>query len=322
MSTAPFSFLISPDSYLLRTHITTLTQDNSHDVKVHTFWGDDGLSDVFWEHLTLQSLFVQSKILVVRNAHVIPAATLKELSNALSRASSSVTTLICLEVTFERGKPKIPAHILKLPCFVHAQKKGWITTISALTENSMPQFLQQETKKHNVNISASMIGRLVRLLPLDAARAGSELEKLALTADEQGNIPEDAISLIEESSESTIFDVLRLLQTGKNAPLVWSAMKDAKGESLIFSFLAVLVREARTLWQLLIGEQPALPPQVVSLKRVQAQSLGFHGVAKLWAIALDADKGIKSGEKSPEQAFEILAAELFTLFQPPSRPYR
>ena len=42
--------------------------------------------------------------------------------------------------------------------------------------------------------------------------------------------------------------------------------------------------------------------------------LGFAGVARLWEIALAAEKGIKTGERSPEQAFEMLTADLFRLF--------
>jgi DNA polymerase-3 subunit delta len=54
-----------------------------------------------------------------------------------------------------------------------------------------------------------------------------------------------------------------------------------------------------------------------------AQSLGAARLARIWDLALQADKGIKSGERSPEQAFEILTAGLFLLFRgghDPARP--
>ena len=109
---------------------------------------------------------------------------------------------------------------------------------------------------------------------------------------------------------------MRIIQQQGPAPAAWRRILEDRlsGENLVFAFNAVLLREARMLWQFLSGQEPYLPASIAAQKKAAARSLGFAGVAKLWELALMADKGIKSGERNTEQAFEKLAADLFVLF--------
>ena len=62
----------------------------------------------------------------------------KRLSAALSRPNPQNMALFCLEVAWEKGQPKIPAHIAKLPCFTFADAKGWIWRSPGLEPRSLP----------------------------------------------------------------------------------------------------------------------------------------------------------------------------------------
>jgi DNA polymerase-3 subunit delta len=157
---------------------------------------------------------------------------------------------------------------------------------------------------------------LAHTLPPDAAFIASELAKLALLADSEGRLPKNTAAVSAQTQEVTIFELMRMVQQNSNAPAAWKQILEDKlsGENMIFAFTAILLREARIVWQSLAGPAPYLPAQVAQQKKIAATSLGYSGIARLWELALQADKGIKSGERSPDQAFEMLAADLFLLF--------
>ncbi len=332
MSRPPYSLCVCPDSGLLHGRINTLLAAHPEPGgglapageagrKRFVFWGDEGLPPAFWEHLTLQGLFATPKALVLRNAQNLPAETLKELSRALERTArgtpSAVWPIICLEVPFERGQPKVAAHIQRLPCYALAEKHRWIDVTPGLAQGSMPAYIRAEASRHGLALEPAQVAALARALPEDAGRIGTELAKLALAADAEGKVGTGALRLVEQAFDVNIFELLRLLQQSGHAPAVWRRLLEDRlgGENSVFAFIAILLREGRALWQILAGAAPPMPPQAAAGKKILAQSLGFAGVAKIWELALMADKGIKTGERSPEQAFEMLAAELFILFR-------
>ena len=319
MNAAPrFRFFVSSDASLLQQMLAEAVGKfrPEEESEKHTFWGDEGLGATFWEHLTLQGLFARPKVLVIRNAQAIPAAGLQELSLGLQRASDTTQSLVCLEVAFEKGAFKIPAHIQKLPCYLHAQKNNWIHTIQPLTQNTLPAFIKNEASRLGLRLEARLIPKLASLLPPDAATVRAEMGKLALTTDKDGNVPEAALLDIEHSPESDIFRLLHIIETAADKSQVWTHLQQCNqsGDSLIFAFLASLIREARALWQLCQGETPALPPSVINQKKALAQTLGLAGITRLWDMALSAEWAIKSGEQTPEQAFDLLVANLCQLF--------
>ena len=329
MSRPAYSFCICPDSRLLRARLDTLLATHlppqGGGWQRFVFWGDEGLSPSLWEHLTLQGLFATPKAVIVRNAQVLPAESLKTLSKALMPLAGKTGAplpspllwpFICLEVSMEKGKAKIPAHILHLPCYAEAEKRRWTDPTPGLGASGMQAFVRAESERHGLALRPEEISTLTRALPPDAASIESELAKLALIADSNGRLPRDATALASQAQEISIFELMRIVQQNSDAPAAWKQILEDKlsGDNMVFAFTAILLREARILWQSLAGPAPYLPPQVALQKKISAESLGYSGIARLWDIALQADKGIKTGERSSDQAFEMIAADLFTLF--------
>ena len=331
MARPAFSICLCPDSQLLRNRLDTLLAAHAPSGGAwqrHVFWSDEGIGAAFWEHLTLQGLFAAPKALVLRNVQLLNAQALKQLSTAIEPMTGGQASLtwpiLCLEVGFEKGKPKVPAHILRLPCYLAAEKQGWLDVIPGLTPQTLPAFIRAEASRHGLTLQATDIGFLVQALPPDAAAISSELAKLALAAGPDGRLPDIGAALAGQAQELGIFELLRSIQQSGNQQAVWRRILEDRlsGENMVFAFIAIVLREARTLWQLLAGSTPALPPQAVAGKLILAKSLGVPRIARIWDLALQADKGIKTGERSPEQSFEMLTAELFTLFQGINEPAR
>jgi DNA polymerase-3 subunit delta len=314
-----FCFCVCPDSRLIRGRVEDALAGNppagGGAWERHAFWGDEPLPPACWEHLTLQGLFSAPKALVVHNAQNLPAETWQRLSAALASDPGDAWPFFSLSVLFEKGGPKIPAHITRQPCWIFAGKQGWIWTSPGLTPATRTEFIRSEARRLRVRFAPGALEALGARLPLDAAAIGVEMDKLALGADADGVIGIHLAELVDFEPEPDIFSLLRTVQQGGNAMAAWRQTLAKRGtDSVLFAFLAVLTREARQLWQLLAGESVRLPPSILPAKTSLAQSLGKPGVAVLWQLALEAEKSVKSGERDVDQAMEGLMAGLFALF--------
>lgn len=328
-----FSICLCPDSYLVRVHINQtlaatppekangLLGSGAATWERHAFWGDDPLPDAFWEHLALQGLFGVPKVVVVHNAQNIPADSWKKISAALAAPNRETWPFFCLLAPFERGKPKLPAHITKLQCFAFAEKKGWIWSSPGLDEKSKTPFVAAEAKRRNLVFGPGALEAIASRLPTDATAIGAELDKLALAASAEGVLDKKLADILEREIDPDVFALIRALQQGRNPLAAWEQIfaSERSGESMAFAFFAMLAREARQLWQILHGESVRMPPQALAAKTTLARMLGLGGTAKLWHLALDADKSIKTGERSVDQALENILASLSLLFLQPGK---
>lgn len=316
-----FSFLVCPDGQLIRDRIDaqlTAHTGSNGPWERHVYWGDEGLPPKFWENLTLQGLFATPKALIVRNAQNLLTDDWKKLSAALSQSTPSSWAFLCLEVAFERGKAKVPAAVQKTPCWKFASKNNWVWESAGLDERNMQAFAKAWAEKRGVSFAPSALPAICAALPPDATAARNELEKLALMADEKGVISADTSALGDHSTELDIFGFIRAVQSGRQHDMVWRKVMSSQSanDGLVFQFLGMLQREARMMWQLLTGEPVRLPPTVLQAKTQTAQKLRFRGIMRMWDLALEAEKGIKSGERSPDQAMEALIGGLLALFSP------
>lgn len=330
MNRAGFSICIGPDSVLLRDQIerelgaspppATGMMSAAQDWERCVFWGEEPLPADFWDKLTLQGLFSVPRAVILRQAQNLSADTLKKLSTSLSRGSDMVWPFICFEVPYEKGKPKLAAHIAKLKFYEFAKQKGWVKEVPPLDQRGIRAFVAKEAEEFGLKLSPAELDRLAPALPPEAGAIRLELGKLSLAAPPSsgGKLPPDAFELLNFEPETDIFAFLQALQGARRPEDVWAQyFKESAGSSDagLFGFLWALLREGRIMWQLLAGEQVFLPGHVIASKTALARSLGYGGLARIWDAALAADKGVKTGERSPHQAFEILIADLFRLFK-------
>lgn len=316
-----FTFCICPDSTLLRQQLDSLLDGQARDAtwERHVFWGDEELSRQFWDHLTLQGLFSTLRMLVIRNAQNLPVETWKKLSSALARPNPQVWPVLCLEMAWEKGQPKLPSSIARQACFVFAGKKGWIWRQAGLDGPSLRRHVQIRARTMGLDFESDSFDRLCEMLPSEASAVESELAKLALlVCDENGEkraVRTADLRELGNLSDFNIFTLLRQIQSGQSAA-VWKTVltEEARGEEPLFYLLAMLQRETRQLWQLLANEQVYVPPRDLGSKKQTAARLGAGGLAALWDIMHVAELDVKSGRSSPGQALNSLIAKLGRLF--------
>lgn len=314
-----FSFLVCPDSSLTRARLEQeLAAHAAQQWERHVYWGDEEPPPRFWEQLALQGLFGTSRVLVLRQANLWPAAVWKRISQALARPSSQCWPFFCLEGNWERGQPKLPAHLGKLRCLAFADSQGWIWRSEGLTERSLKRHVQQRLRQLGLRFEPDALEQFCASLPPDAQTVENELEKLLLLQRAQGQegrpIMASMLGASAWSPECNIFACIRQMEAG-NLPALWKELtRNRNPDSLLFPLLGLLAREFRLLWQVLVGERVRLHPNEIGSRQQLARKLGAPGLAAGMAAVADAEWQIKSGRRSPEQTLEFLAADLALLF--------
>ncbi|MFR8276613.1 MAG: DNA polymerase III subunit delta [Desulfovibrio fairfieldensis] len=250
-----FSFLVCPDSQLLRAHLAeqlAVFPPAGGPWERHVYWGDEDPPPRFWEQLSLQGLFGASRVLLVRQAQLWPAAVWKKISEALARPSAQCWPFFCLEVNWEKGQPKIPAHIAKLRCLAFADRQGWIWRHEGLTERGVKRHVQQRARDLGLTFEADALEQFCASVPPDAQAIENELQKLSLLRGGTGDAGGGAITAAMTataawSPECNVFACIRHMEAG-NLAAVWKELSRSRdSDSLLFSLLALLVCELRLL---------------------------------------------------------------------------
>jgi DNA polymerase-3 subunit delta len=326
-----FSILVCPDGQLLRARLERLLA--AHPPRAgqwerRVYWGDEEPPAAFWEELTLPGLLGTSRALVVRQAQLWPVAVWKKLSRALARPSEQCWPCLCVEVPGVKGPPKLPAALAKLHCLKFAAAQDWLWRHEGLTPYSLKSHLVQRGKALGLRFAPDALERLCASVPPDARAVENELEKIlllraSLTAQGAPLPPEVDLSQIPTggwSPDCNIFSCIRHMEAGNLAPLWQELARNEDGASLLFSFLALLDRELRQLWQLKAGENIRLYPKEAAAKRALAARLSAETLAAALAEIVDAEWQVKSGRRSPEQSLDFLAARITGLLAPAGAP--
>lgn len=309
-----FSFLVCPDSALLREEMERQISaflPAGESWKRLVFWGDEEPGDNFWDSLGQAGLFAEKRLIIVRQAENWPASVWKGLSSALAKQLEHIWPVFCLEVAWEAGKFKIPAHIQKSRCFTFADGKHWVWRSQGLGQN-LRKFVAGQAKALGLLLDEQELGIFCESAPPDATGIVNELRKLALLA-ENGKVSLDALRRDCPVQESDSFGLIRKLLAGDLTGAWQEASLDADG-SLLFFAIAVLAREFRTLWQINSGAEPRLYPAEASRKKSLARKLGMAGISSGLAALADAEWQVKSGRQSPAQALETLCVTMCRLF--------
>lgn len=310
-----YSVLICPDSDLLKEQIARTLKNfipAGETWERRVFWGDEEPGDAFWEALTLTGLFAAKRTVVVRQAHLWNAETWKALSSALAAERDAVWPFICLEVGFEKGKFKVPAHIANSACFRFADKKGWIWRQKPLVGPELEKFVVAEAKKAGVALESETLRLFIESAIPEAAAIRMELGKLALLGKGE-KISPDQLCIDSGNYERDAFETLTKMEKNDWAGVL-EDLRRGQQSSRLFFLIAVIARELRLFWQLQDGARPWMPPAHAAMKTALARGLGKKGVSRGFAIVARAEWLVKSGRQTPEQTLETFCMEMTRLF--------
>ncbi|MBF0481792.1 MAG: DNA polymerase III subunit delta [Desulfovibrionaceae bacterium] len=319
MSRPGFSFLVCPDAEMVREKADSLLAGVSPVFGRRVYWGDEELAPGFWEDLTVQSLMAEPKAVVLRRAHACPGEFWGKLAGPLRGFNSLIWPIFCLEGSLERKKSAVPKELAAAPFWKVAKQKGWVWESEGLTPETLRACLIDWAGGRGLSFAPRVLDELSAALPMDFALTRRELEKLELAVAPGSQVTREHLSLVGSHAAMDPFAFLRSFANPKAAFEVWRKIIDDQlltGDGAIFPFLGLLASDARQMWNLVYGDPDSvrLSPYVAKNKAELARRLGSKGLERIWELCFEAETGIKTGRRDPDQAMEILAAGLFALF--------
>ncbi len=321
-----YHFLVCPDAELINQRLEKLlSATGAPKTERKVYWGDEDLPQAFWQDLTIKSLFDSHKTLIVRRAHSFKVEVWDKLTQGVKNCGSSVLPIFCLEGAWNKNKAPVPAALTKRDIWKKAEKNGWIWQSPGLTAREIRGFVSAWAEKNGLKFGPGGLEALCRALPLDAAHARLELGKIELAAGDGKTILPEHSELISPHQEMDFFDFMDALSKGGSARAVWQRVMNnhSESDSMLFLLIGYLARESRLLWDLCLnnGQGVKMHPYVKKLKTPLAKRLGPERISRLISLAFDAELSVKSGEQRPEQALDMLVADLSRLFgsPPPGR---
>jgi DNA polymerase III subunit delta len=322
-------FLICPDAELLRRQVAKLAATMGAGVSRKIFWGDDDpFPQAFWPELNTQNLFSTPTVLVLRRAEALKAEVWDRLDEGLRLQASTVLPVFCLEGRWKDGKPPVPVFLPKRKLWQTAEENAWLWQSAGLTESTLPKFLDAWAKEKSLDLDDPAKRALLTALPHDALAAGLELDKLELAAGDEKRVTADMADLIAPHGDMDFFDFMKGLATRpESAPEavrgVWARVLDdhlrPSGDKILFQLLGYVAWQARQMWMLCEGEEHKVrmnPRDKPALARM-AKQLGRVGIARIIELTLDANLGVISGARRPDDTLESYVAQLSALLQQP-----
>lgn len=283
-----------------------------------TFWTEDIQNNSFFTALDTNSFEIKNKIFFVRDCHELSAEQWKKISQALGKPRTDVFPVFFIHNPLDKGKLKLPAAVQKLKCFEFAQKKGWIYESAGITENNFPQIIKkQASAKYNLTLSNEVINILKDILAPDYNSLNNLLAQISLFAGNGEISPAVIGQLTNYTPELALFDIIKKIETA-NSKEVWKILlKDGRQieDSFLFAFIAVMMREMRTLWKIKAKEQVFLPSSQIPNKTALANKLGFTYISKIISLLCFAEFSVKSGKKAPLETFEELIKDILKIYK-------
>jgi len=315
-----FSFCVCPDPERLRLHIAhTLTNTEHKEWEHKVFWGDEDLPSSFWQNLSVPNLMGPPRALILRRAHTLKVEFWKNLSPHLKGFRQSIWPIFCLEGAWNKGKPSILKTITARPYWKVALEKSWIWQDPGLTRNTLPREVTAWANQHKITFASGVLQSFCQSLPLETFALNNELQKLTLHLGDRTSVTQEDLQIFDHPLDMDMFTFLRSIQDKRHSLDSWKKIlvdQSTSGSEIIFPFLGLLTWEVRTMWQLAAGEENAvrLPGSIKSIKKKMAQQIGLPGILQIFDLILDAEMGIKTGQKTPDQALEYIVQRLMHIF--------
>lgn len=311
-----FSFVLSPDSFLLSQEVKRLTDTfltEKGKWKKDVYWGDEAPPASFWDAFMSLQFFSSQRCVIVHNAQAWKKTVWEKLDAQLLRVSSICWPIFLLEVDFPKNTPSVPIHISKSKSYALAKKNGWIVTVPPITERMLSAYLAARAKEYP-HIPPAVLHNLVLTVPLEAGCIENELRKLDVfyetkPASSSLDLPSDRFE------ELNVFAIIDLVLQGRIHEVIKAISRQQDVEKAFFMLLLMLVREFRMLWQLKAGMNPKIPDFVLSKKTALTRRLHYADLAKATGLVLDAEFKAKLSLSPTPQILDEMLIGLATIFR-------
>ena len=271
---------------------------------------EDGVSAVLSAARTM-SLLGGTKLVVVREAHLLPASELNKMLRYVEDPSPGSC------VVFMATKADT-----RLKFFKVFKKKGVVQKDTTLKDREVPGWLEAEARRLKIKLKPGTAERIADSIGVDMARLAIALEQLAIYVGPGEPISPRAVEqLLAQTRERSIFDLTNAVGRGqrREALAVLKRMLEAREPGV--RILVMLTRHVRQLWSAqemssqrigkdAIAKHVGVHPYFVQDMISQGNRIGAKTLRRMHRALFEADRAIKSSRLSDAVILERLVLSL------------
>ena len=311
---APLYFLIGerhPQERVVEALRGALLQNGDSDfnyVSLHA--KEDGVAAVLSAARTM-SLLGGTKLVVVREAHLLPAAELNKMLRYVEDPSPAACVL------FLAPKAKTQLKFFKV-----FKKKGVIQKDKPLKDREVPRWLEAEARRLQIKLKPGTAQRIADSVGADMVQLTTALEQLAIYAGPGEPITPRAVEeLLAQTRERSIFDLTNAVGRGQRRESLAVLKKMLEDREPGVRILVMLTRHVRQLWSAremsqrrvdknAIAKQIGVHPYFVGDIIQQGNRIGGKTLRRMHRALFEADRAIKSSRLSDAVIMERLVLSL------------
>lgn len=311
---APLYFLIGeryPQERVLQALRGALLQGGENDFNFESLHAkEDGVQAILSAARTM-SLLGGTKLVVVREAQLLPAAELNKMLRYVEDPSPASCVL------FMAAKAKTQLKFFKV-----FKKKGVIQKDKPLKDREVPRWLGAEARRLKIKLEPGTAERIADSIGADMVRLITSLEQLSIYVGPGQPIgPRDVEELLAQTRERSIFDLTNAVGRGqrREALAVLKRMLEAREPGV--RILVMLTRHVRQLWSAwemtkrrmgkdAIAKQIGVHPYFVQDIIRQGNRMGGKTLRRMHRALFEADRAIKSSRLSDAVIMERLVLSL------------
>lgn len=311
----PLYYLFGDEPYLMekcvRQLLDRLVSPDLRDFNLTVFYGTEGKGDDIAEAAATLPMFSEWRVVLVKKAEALSAASLDTLS-AFIRDPSPSTCLVFMGEKIDQRKK----------FFIEMKKRGELIEFKRLYENQLPAFIRNEAALRGKKLEEAAAEMLAYLVGNSLQEMVSELEKAALYVGEQSAITvADIRAIVSDTRINSVFELADALGEKKLDSALRSLDTLLRGGEAPLLVLAMITRHYRQLWKVRELRDRKMPSQEIArhaginpyfLQGIFRQT-GKYTVSELGVVfrkMCEVDMALKTGRCKPDILLENLLMDL------------
>ncbi|MHC1698505.1 MAG: DNA polymerase III subunit delta [Geobacteraceae bacterium] len=305
----PLYYLYGDEPYLMEKCIQQLLERlvsaDLRDFNLNVYYGTESKGDQIAATAATLPMFASWRVVVVKKADALSAASLEVLSSYVKNPSPSTCLLLQGEKIDQRKK-----------FFTDIKKNGELVEFKRLYENQLPTFIRNEASLRGRKIEPAAAEMLVYLVGNNLQELISELEKAILYVGEAREILVSHIrAIVSDTRINSVFeftDALGEKKLDKALRSLDSLLSDGEAPLLV---LAMVTRHYRQLWKVRellekrtpaqeIGKIAGINPYFLQGIVAQAKNYSLVELRRVFESIFLIDGALKSGGGKPSVLLE------------------
>ncbi len=307
----PLIYLHGDEPYLMEKAVRRL-QDilvppDLRDFNMEVFYGNESSGGHIAEAAATLPMFAEWRLVLVKKADALPAASLEDLARYIENPSPSTCLVFLGEKIDQRKK-----------FFAEFKKRGELVECKRLYENQLGAFIKAEAAARGKRIESAAAEMLVYLVGNNLQELVSEVEKAVLYVGGRDTVTApDIREIASDTRVNSVFELADSLGEKKIDRALRSLDTLIEGGEAPLLVLAMITRHYRQLWKVRelldrkvptrdIGKAAGINPYFLQGIIPQARNYEPGELRRLFEKIFQADLALKTGRVKPRIVLERL----------------